>query len=52
MSATPACVTHDRSPAPRPRRYRARRPENTPLYHAVQHYFETWLAVRGEFLID
>jgi len=26
MSATPACVSHARGPAPRPRRYRARRP--------------------------
>ncbi len=28
------------------RRYRARRPENTPLYHVVQHHFETWLVLK------
>jgi len=46
MSATPVCVSHACDPAPRPRRYRARRPEDTPLYHAVQHHFETWLALK------
>jgi hypothetical protein len=44
MSAAQACVSQDRGPAPCPRRYRARRPENTPLYEVVQHHFETWLA--------
>ncbi len=46
MSATSACVSHDRSPVPRPRRYRGRSPENTPLYPVVQHHFETWLALK------
>ena len=45
MSAAQACVSQDRGPAPRPRRYRARRPENTPLYQVVQHHFESWLAL-------
>ena len=30
----------------RPQRYRARRPERTPLYPVVQHHFETWLALK------
>ena len=42
MSATPACISPDR----RPRRYRGRRPETTPLYPVVQHHFETWLALK------
>jgi hypothetical protein len=46
MSAAQACVSHDRGPAPRPRRYRARRPESTPLYPVVQHHFESWLALK------
>ncbi len=46
MSATLACVSPARGLAPRPRRYRARRPENTLLYQAVQHHFESWLALK------
>jgi len=46
MSATPACVSHARGPAPRPQRYRARRPERTVLYGVVQHHFESWLALK------
>jgi hypothetical protein len=46
MSATPACVSHARGPTPRPRRYRARRPERTPLYQVVHHHLETCLALK------
>ena len=46
MSATPACVSPARGTAPRPRRYRARRPESTPLCPVVQHHFESWLALK------
>jgi len=42
MSATPACVSHARGPAPRPRSYRSRRPERTVLYSIVQHHLESW----------
>jgi hypothetical protein len=47
MSATQACVSHHRSPAPRPRRYRVRRPERTPLYQAARHHLESWLALHS-----
>ncbi len=47
MSAAQAYVSQDRGLASRPRRYRARRPQNTPLYHVVQHHFESWLALKS-----
>ncbi len=46
MAGTKPCVPHERRPAPRPRRYRGRRPETTPLYQVVQHHLETWVALK------
>ena len=40
------CASRERAPAHCTQRYRARRPENTPLYQVVQHHLESWLALK------
>ena len=46
MPASRPCASRERAPAHCTRRYRARRPEHTPLYQVVQHHFESWLALK------
>jgi len=45
MPASRPCASRERAPAHCTQRYRARRPENTPLYQVVQHHLESWLAL-------
>ena len=46
MSATQACVSHERGATPPPARRRARRPGRTALCQVVQDCIESWLALK------
>ena len=52
MPASRPCASRVRPPAHCTQRYRARRPENTPLYQVVQHHLETWLALKRAALTE
>jgi len=46
MPASKPCASRVRAPAHCTQRYRARKPENTPLYQVAKHHFETRLALK------